>query len=114
VLFWIPSHILLFVIRHADDYRRAGVSILSNAYSEKAARLVIGVSTGVAVAMILLAAQQIGLSCGCLWVSIGLDAVLIVFDFASVFYHSSKLDLGLFKMLSLYMLGSMGLIMLGV
>jgi hypothetical protein len=62
----------------------------------------------------LLAMWQIGLGWGYLRAAIGLDAILLGFAAGSVLHHSPQLNFVLFKMASLYMLGSMGLIIAGV
>jgi protoheme IX farnesyltransferase len=38
VLLWIPSHVLTLVLRHADEYRRAGVPAWPNVYGPRATR----------------------------------------------------------------------------
>ncbi|HLB47095.1 MAG TPA: hypothetical protein VJL59_08705 [Anaerolineales bacterium] len=51
---------------------------------------------------------------GFLRTAFGLGIVLAGFAIASALHKSPKLNFALFKMASLYMLGSMGLIMIGV
>lgn len=114
VLLWIPTHIVTFGLKYANDYRRAGVPVFPNVYGERITRLIIGLSTGAAVIAMLLATWQIGLGRGYLHAAIGLDAMLLGLAAGSVLHRSPKLNFALFKMASLYMLGSMGLIMLGV
>jgi protoheme IX farnesyltransferase len=114
VLLWIPTHIMTFGIKYADDYRRAGVPVFPNTYGERTTRLFIGVSTAAAVIVMLVAIWLIGLSWCCLFGAIGLSMILLGFTIASMLHRSPKLNFALFKMASLYMLGSMGLIMAGI
>jgi protoheme IX farnesyltransferase len=114
VLLWIPTHIMTLGLKYAEDYRRAGVPTFPNLYGERTTRLIIGLSTGAAVIAMLLAMWQIGLDWGYLWAAIGLDAILLGFAAASILHPSPKLDFALFKMASLYMLGTMGLIIAGM
>ena len=69
--------------------------------------------TAAAVAM-LFAVWHIGLPWRYLHLALVLSALLFVFTIASVIRRSPKLNFGLYKLASLYMLGSMLLIMLGV
>jgi len=114
ILLWIPTHILTFGMKCADDYRKAGVPILPNTYVAWVTRLTITLSTGMAVIAMLIAIWQIGLPWRYLHVAIGLGIVLLGFTIASAVHHSPKLNFGLYKLASLYMLGSMLLIMVGV
>lgn len=114
VLLWIPTHIMTLGLKYADDYRQAGVPIFPNLYGEQTTRLIVGVSTAAAAISMLLAMWQIRLDWGHLWAAIGLGAVLVGFAAASVLQPSPKWNFALFKMASLYMLGSMGLIIIGV
>lgn len=114
VLLWIPTHIITFSIKYTRDYQRAGVPIFSNVYSLKFARFLIGFSTGMAVVVMLTATWLIGLDWGYLRAATGLGTILLGFTVVSIIHQSPKLNFVLFKMASLYMLGSMGLIMVGV
>jgi protoheme IX farnesyltransferase len=114
VLLWIPIHFMTLGLKYADDYRRAGVPIFPNVYGERATRLIIALSTGAAVVAVLLAMWQIGLDGGCLRAAMGLGAILLGLALGSVLRRWPELDFALFKAASLYMLASMGLIIVGV
>lgn len=114
VLLWIPTHIVTFSIKYADDYERARIPVFPNAYGERAARLIISLSTGAAVVVMLAAMWQIGLHVRYLHAAVGMGAMLLGLATVSTLYPSPRLDFGLFKAASLYMLGSMGLIIAGV
>lgn len=114
VLLWIPTHIVTFSIKYADDYERARVPIFPNTHGEHVARFIVGLSTGAAVIVMLLAMWQIGLHVQYLHAAVGMGMMLLGLATASTLRPSPKLDFGLFKLASLYMLGAMGLIIVGV
>jgi protoheme IX farnesyltransferase len=113
VMLWIPTHMLTFGMKHAEDYRKAGVPVFPNAYGEWITRVTIAFSTGAAAVAMLFATWHIGLPWRYLHLAFGLGALLLLFTIASVIRRSPKLNFGLYKYASLYMLGSMLLIMLG-
>ncbi|MGE5262944.1 MAG: protoheme IX farnesyltransferase [Acidobacteriota bacterium] len=114
ITLWIPTHMLTFGMKHAEEYRKAGVPIFPNAYGEWITRIAIALSTAAAAVAMLFATWQIGLPWRYLHLALGLSAVLFVFTAASVIHRSPRLNFGLYKFASLYMLGSMLLIVLGV
>jgi protoheme IX farnesyltransferase len=113
VLLWIPTHTLTFGIKHREDYQRAGVPVFANVYGERATRLVIGLSTGLAVIAMIIAMWQIDLRAGIMLTALGLGASLLGIAVASVSLSSPHLNHALFKFASLYMLISMILIIIG-
>jgi len=113
VLLWIPTHIVTFSITYAGDYERARVPVFPNTHGERAARLLVSLSTGAATIVMLAAMWQIGLHVRYLHAAIGMGAVLLGLAAMSTIRPSAKLDFGLFKAASLYMLGAMGLIIGG-
>lgn len=113
VLLWIPTHMLTFGIKYADDYRRAGVPVFPNVYGERMTRLVIGLSTAAAVVVMLVVMGALRLAVGALVAAFGLGLALLMFALAGVLHHSPKLNFVLYKLASVYMLGSMLLIMAG-
>lgn len=113
VLLWIPTHILTFGIKYADDYRRAGVPVFPTVYGEQITRLIIALSTAGAVIVMLTAAWQIQLALGTLYAMLGLGSVLLVCTVASVLLRSPRLNFVVYKLASLYMLGAMLLLMVG-
>ncbi len=114
ILLWIPTHMLTFGMKYAEDYRAAGIPVVPNAYGVWVTRLAIAISTGAAIAAMLLAAWQIGLPWRYLHIANGMGVVLLGFAVASVVRRSPGMNLALYKLASLYMLGSMLLIMVGV
>ena len=113
VLLWIPTHMLTFGIKYADDYTRSGVPVFPNVYGERVTRFIIAVSTAGAVIVMLSAMWQLALATGAMYAAIGLGAMLLIFTVASVLHRSPRLNFVLYKLASLYMLGSMLLVMAG-
>jgi protoheme IX farnesyltransferase len=114
ILLWIPTHMLTFGIKYAAQYRAAGVPVFPNRYGERITRITIALSTACAVIAMLLAAWNIRLPWNYFHLALWLGVILIGLTFVSVARHSPKLNFGLYKFASLYMLGSMMLIMFGV
>ena len=114
ILLWIPTHMLTFGIKYADQYHSVGVPVFPNRYGEALTRAAIALSTALAVMAMLLATWQIELPWRYLHLAAGLGAALLVLAFLSFLRRSPKLNFVLYKFASLYMLCSMVLIMLGV
>jgi heme O synthase-like polyprenyltransferase len=107
VLLWIPTHIMTFNIKYADDYARAGVPTFPSVYGVKATRLIITLSSVGAAIAVTFAAIGIGMSWGYLRLLVVLGAGLFALAAASMWRPSERLNHGLFKYASVYMLGSM-------
>lgn len=112
VLFWIPTHILTFAIRYHEDYQEAGVPTFPAAYGFAATRTIIAISSILAAVMMGIAAFGIGLEIGYLRVMAVLSAGLLSLAIRSLLRPSERVNFGLFKYASLYMLGAMLLLML--
>ncbi|MEW6045238.1 MAG: UbiA family prenyltransferase, partial [Bacillota bacterium] len=113
VVLWIPTHMVTFSIRHAEEYRRAGVPVLPNTLGECPARSVVAASSVAAVVTIAVAAYLVGLSAAALLVMWVLCGALVAAAAAGALRPSPALDFGLYKFASLYMLGTMALIAVG-
>lgn len=113
VLFWIPTHIMTFSIKYAEDYRKARVPVFPNSLGESKTRQIIAISTVLAAVLISLSAWQIGLCWGWLHATIIMGAVMIALALGAAILPSSKLNHILFKSASLYMLIVMILIITG-
>lgn len=107
VLFWIPTHILTFNLRYLSDYRCAGVPTVPAVYGEPATRAIIAFSSLFAAAMMGVAAYGIGLTIGCLRLMVVLSVGLLLLAGSSVLRPSERVNFGLFKYASLYMLSAM-------
>lgn len=112
VLFWIPTHILTFSMRYHADYQAAGVPTFPSTYGVSTTRLVIAVSTILAALSMGMAGLGIGLTIGYLRVMLVLSSGLLVMALATLLRPSERVNFGLFKYASLYMLSAMVLMML--
>ena len=107
VLFWIPTHILTFSMRNYDDYQAAGIPTFPSTYGFKFTQLTIAISSIIAAIMMGLAAYGIGLTWGYLRLMAVLTGGLIFLALASILNPSERVNFGLFKYASLYMLSVM-------
>jgi protoheme IX farnesyltransferase len=111
ILFWIPTHILTFSMRYHSDYQAAGVPTFPSQYGFDFTRVIIAVSSLLAALAMGTAALGIGMEWGFLRLLGVLSAGLLVLAIATVFRPSERVNFGLFKYASLYMLSSMILMM---
>jgi heme o synthase len=114
ILLWIPTHMLTFGLKYADQYRTAGVPVIPNTYGEWITRITLSLSTAIAAVAMLLAAWQINLPWRYLHLAAGLSMLMLFITLASVLRRSPKLNFALYKFASVYMLGSMTLIVMGI
>jgi protoheme IX farnesyltransferase len=114
ILFWIPTHILTFSMHYYEDYKRAGLPTFPSTYGFRSTRIMIAFSSIFAALMIAAAAIGVGLAWGYLRLlgvfSIGLFCLAII----AVTRPSKRVNFGLFKYASLYMLSSMLLLVADV
>lgn len=107
VLAWIPTHILTYSLKYADDYRAAGVPTFPAVFGAAVTRALIAGASLAAAGTMLAAAAVVGLAQGPLQVLAGLGAGLAGLAAVSVWRPSPRVNFGLFKFASLYMLASM-------
>ena len=112
ILFWIPTHILTLNLRYMDDYKAAGIPTFPSVYGEKTTRITIAVSSIFAAITMSSAAWGIGMAWGFLRLLGVLSIGLIILAVIMLFRPSERLNLGLFKFASLYMLSSVVLMMI--
>lgn len=113
VLFWIPTHILTFSLRHQEDYKNAGIPTFVSTYGTKVTRVIIAGSSIAAALCIGTAGILTGVRWGLIRVLAALSGVLLVLALWSIFRPNEKVNFGLFKFSSVYMLGSMILLSFG-
>ena len=113
VLFWIPTHIMTFNMRHKEDYARAGIPTFSSTYGDNLTRTIIAISSILAVLAIGSAAYGIQMTWGCLRVLAVLSIGLFSLAASSLLRPSWRLNFGLFKYASIFMLSSMLLMSFG-
>ncbi len=107
VLFWIPTHILTFNMRYFEDYKKAGVPTFPSSYGYSMTRRTVALSSLLAALAIGFSAVGIGMAIGAMRLLIILSGGLLALALGSLLRPSERLDFGLFKYASLYMLGSM-------
>jgi len=107
VLLWIPTHIMTFNLKYADDYARAAVPTFPSTYGINGTRIIITLSSVGAAIAVTLAAIGIGMSWGYLRLLVVLSGGLLALAAASMWRPSERMNHGLFKYASVYMLGSM-------
>ena len=112
ILFWIPTHILTFSMRYYGDYQAAEVPTFASRYGFGSSRATTALASILAALAMGAAAWGIGLSWGFLRVLAVLSAGLLVLAVVMVFRPSDKVNFGLFKYASVYMLSSMILMVL--
>ncbi len=111
ILFWIPTHILTFSMRYFADYKAAGVPTFASTYGFGFTRATIALSSLFAALAMGIAAWGIGMSWGYLRLLCVLSAGLLVLALTLIFRPSERINFGLFKYASIYMLSSMLLMM---
>jgi heme o synthase len=110
VLLWIPTHILTFSMRYHEDYQAAGIPTFPYTYGFNTTRKVIALSSTLAAFSIVLAAVLIRIEWGYLHLLALLAGGLMVLAFLTAYRPSSRLNFGLFKFASVYMLLAMVLL----
>lgn len=110
VVFWIPTHILTFSMRYANDYRTAGIPTFPSVYGFPATRRTIAVSSILAALSISAGGVLIGVEWGFLRLLAVLSAGLLFLAITSALRPSERVNFGLFKYASLYMLSAMVLL----
>ncbi len=110
VVFWIPTHIVTFTLRYHDDYSYAGIPTFPSVYGFDKTRKIIAISSMLTGIAMLASAAGIGVSYGFLRLLGILSVVLLFLAGSSYLRPSEKLNFGLFKYASFYMLSAMLLI----
>jgi len=114
VLFWIPTHILTFSMRYFDDYQSAAIPTFPSTYGFSVTRMLIAISSVLAAAAMTAAAVGIGMAWGYLRLIAVLSVGLLMLAVGSNLRPSDRVNFGLFKFASLFMLGTMIMIILDV
>lgn len=107
ILLWIPTHILTFNMRYFDDYKAAEIPTFPSAFGFKVTRITIAISSILAALAMGSAALGIGMAWGFLRLLAVLSIGLVVMAITMIFRPSERVNFGLFKYASVYMLSSM-------
>lgn len=111
ILFWIPTHIMTFSMKYHQDYSAAQIPTFPSTYGFHTTRIAIAVSSIFAALAMGLAAWGIGMTIGYMRILAVLSIGLLTLAVMSVFKPTERINFGLFKYASLYMLSSMILMM---
>ncbi len=114
VLLWIPTHIMTFSMRYRDDYARAGIPTFPAAYGDRTTRFLIASSSIASAIFMAIAMVGIGMNWGYLRLLIVLSTGLLMLAISSLLKPSLKSNLALFKYASVFILGSMMMVVIGV
>jgi protoheme IX farnesyltransferase len=114
VLFWIPTHILTFSMRYHEDYKNAGIPTFPSTYGFQATRVTISIASIIAALAMGAAAYGIGMHVGYLRLMAVLSTGLFILATSSAIKPSERINFGLFKYASLYMLSAMLIVILTV
>ncbi len=107
ILLWIPTHILTFNMRYAKDYLNAEIPTVVSVYGVKVNHAIIAGSSILAAIAMGMASWGIGITWGCLRLLSVLSVGLILLAIFLIFRPSERINFGLFKYASIYMLSSM-------
>ena len=107
VIFWIPTHTLTFSMRYHLDYQRAGIPTFPILYGFDGTRKILAVTSILAGVAMVISAVGIGISIGFLRLISFLSLGLLILAGSSYFKPSEKMNFGLFKFASVYMLIAM-------
>jgi protoheme IX farnesyltransferase len=113
ILFWIPTHIMTFNMRHFDDYKRAGVPTFAGTYGFYKSRIIIAISTMVSAVAFAIGAFSLGIEWGFIRVLIILTTIATTFAIYGMVKPSDKMNFRLFKLASLNMIFALIIIILG-
>ena len=114
VLLWIPTHTLTFSMKFQKDYADAGVPTFPSTYGLDVTRFTIAFSSVLAAAAMVAAGVGIGMHWGFLRLLGVLSAGLFMLAAAMTFKPTERVNFGLFKYASVYMLAAMILVVLEV
>lgn len=107
ILFWIPTHIMTFSMKYHEDYKTAGVPTFPSTYGFSVTRVTVALSSIIAALMIGIGAYGIGMTWGYLRILVVLSIGLLTLAISSLMNPSERLNFGLFKYASVYMLSAM-------
>ncbi len=114
ILLWIPTHTLTFSMKFQKDYADASVPTFPSTYGLDVTRFTIAFSSVLAAAAMIAAGVGIGMDWGFLRLLGVLSMGLFMLAAAMTFKPTERVNFGLFKYASVYMLAAMILVVLEV
>ena len=112
VLFWIPTHILTFNMRYHQDYKAAGVPTFPSKFGFSTTRKVIAFSSILAVLLMGLVVIGVGITGSYLHLFGVVSFMLVFLAVSMITKPSENTNFGLFKYASMFMLGSMAILII--
>jgi protoheme IX farnesyltransferase len=112
ILLWIPTHNLTLAIKYAAEYQAAGIPTFVTRFGRWITRLVIAGSTMLDVLVMLAIGIKLSLPAGLLAFLAILGILLIALVALSILKPGEKLNFALYKGASIYMLGTMVVLVL--
>jgi len=112
ILLWIPTHNLTLAIKYAAEYQSAGIPTFVSRFGRGVTRLVIAGSTMLDVLVMLAVGIKLSLPAGLLAFLAILGVLLIALVVLSILKPGEKLNFALYKGASIYMLGTMVVLVL--
>jgi heme o synthase len=112
ILLWIPTHNLTLAIKYTAEYQAAGIPTFVSKYGKVATRLAIAVSTVLDVLVMLAVGVKSSIPAGLLAFLAVLGFLLIALVALSILKPGEKLNFALYKGASIYMLGTMLILVL--
>ncbi len=107
ILLWIPTHNLTLAIKYAAEYQAAGIPTFVSRFGRGVTRLVIAGSTILDVLVMLTVGIKLSLPASFLAPLAILGILLIALVALSILKPGEKLNFALYKGASIYMLGTM-------
>ena len=104
VLFWIPTHILTLVLRHAGEYEKVHIPVWPNRFGAAATRRFIAAATLCNALVFSACGFLLGIQSGCLAALIAMSAVITALAAWCAISPRERHDFILFKAASIYML----------
>jgi protoheme IX farnesyltransferase len=114
ILFWIPTHTLTFSMKFEKDYADACVPTFPSTYGLGITRATIAISSVLAALAMVVAGYGIGMAWGFLRLLGVLSTGLLMLAVAITFKPSERVNFGMFKYASVYMLAAMILVVIEV
>ena len=107
ILFWIPTHILTYNMKYFEDYKNAGVPTIASVYGFNINRKIIVISSFLSAITLTVSSFAIGINIGLLRLIGTLAGCMIIIAIIAFLKPSEKLNSGLFKYASVFMLATM-------